>query len=215
MSYNRIFFDLDGTLADSKEGITNSISSALAHYGMTADDALLHKCIGPPLRESFIERFNFTEDNVHEVIHTFRKYYAKTGVFESSLYDGVREMLEALKAEGKELVLATSKEEDFALQILDNFKIAHLFSFVAGADLHSGRLSKGAVLQHIIANHKAESLERCIMVGDREHDVEGAHEIGIACGGVLYGYGSRQELQDAGADFIFDSVQDLKTWLLR
>lgn len=215
MFYNHIFFDLDGTLADSKEGITNSISSALAHYGITADDALLSKCIGPPLRESFTRFFNFTEDDVDEVIRLFRKYYAESGVFESSLYDGVREMLEALRAEGKELILATSKEEDFARQILDNFKITHLFSFVSGADLDSGRLSKGAVLRHVLDNHKIESLNRCVMVGDREHDVDGAHKIGITCASVLYGYGSKQELQEAGADFFIDSVDELKAWLTR
>ena len=215
MLFSRIFFDMDGTLVDSKPGIINSVVSALRDFGIQAAPEKLTKVVGPPLRYSFMTFFGFTEENVDQVIKVYRSYYSATGVFENSLYPGVVAMLEELDRAGKEIILATSKEEDYARQILNNYHMTQLFSFVGGADLASGRLSKAEVLRHICTAHKVTDMEPCVMVGDREHDVHGAHELGMQCAAVLYGYGSEQELRQAGAEYVLPSVSELKRWLLQ
>lgn len=213
--FDTVFFDLDGTLSDSMPGITNSVSWALSQYGIEVSPAALRMFVGPPLRESFQKYFTFNNDNVDEVIRLFRQRYGEKGVYELTLYPGVPEMLDRLERAGKRLIVASSKEEDYVRQILDDTGIARHFSFIAGADLETARLSKGEVLRHACAGAIVTDMRRSVMVGDREHDVYGAHETGMRCAAVLYGYGSRKELDAAGADFFFSSVTELADWLTR
>jgi len=213
MTFDTVFLDLDGTLSDSMPGITNSVSWALSQYGIDVAPKALRMFVGPPLRESFQKYFDFTDGNVDEVIRLFRQRYGEKGVYELTLYPGVPEMLNRLERAGKRLILASSKEEDYVCQILDDTGIARHFSCIAGADLKTSRLSKGEVLRHACREAAVTDMERSIMVGDREHDVHGAHETGMRCAAVLYGYGSREELGAAGADFFISTVAELADWL--
>lgn len=214
MPYKHIFLDMDGTLSDSKPGIINSYIYALDHYGIKAGAETLDKVIGPPLRDSFQRYFNFNESNVDEAIAKFRERYSVQGLLELDLYAGVPDMLKKLKDAGKNLYIASSKSEDYLYRILDRFNLSGLFTFISGADLATRRLSKTEVLLHACRAQNITVFEDCVMVGDREHDVHGAHDVGMPCIGVLYGYGSLDELQKAGADAIAHTVPDLEARLL-
>lgn len=216
MSFATIFFDLDGTIADTMPGITSSVSYALAQFGLSAPPEVLYKFVGPPLRESFQKFFpdRFNESNVDEVIAQFRVAYAEKGVHGFTLYPGMAELIADLFAAGKTLAVATSKAEVFARQILESKNLTKFFTVISGADYPSNRLSKTAVLQHALDNLPGVALENAILVGDREHDIFGAHALNIRCAAVLFGYGNREEFEKAGADYIFENVADLRANLI-
>ena len=186
-----LFFDLDGTVTDSKTGIIRSVQHALAHFNVSrADNDLLH-FIGPPLRDSFGKIFDGDTTKAELAVQKYREYYSVTGIFENALYDGIGDLLTELRSAGRVLSLATSKPEPFALRILEHFGIADLFDHVAGAELNGPRNSKSSVLRHACGLCGVEDMQQCLMVGDRKYDVLGAHAVGMPCAGVLYGYGSR------------------------
>lgn len=209
-----LFFDLDGTITDSQTGIIRSVQHALAHFGIVRPDAALLPFIGPPLRDSFGTIFPDDPAKADLAVRKYREYYAVTGIFENALYAGVADLLAALRREGRTVTLATSKPEPFALRILDHFGIAECFDHVAGAELTGPRNSKTDVLRHACELCGVTDMERCLMVGDRNYDVLGAHAVGMACVGVLYGYGSRGELEAAGADSLCPDVPALRRLLL-
>ena len=209
-----LFFDLDGTVTDSKTGIIRSVQHALAHFNVSrADDDLLH-FIGPPLRDSFGKIFDGDTAKAELAVQKYREYYSVTGIFENALYDGIGDLLADLSSAGRVLSLATSKPEPFALRILEHFGIAGLFDHVAGAELNGPRNSKSSVLRHACGLCGVEDMHQCLMVGDRKYDVLGAHAVGMPCAGVLYGYGSRHELEEAGAECLCDNVPSLRNLLL-
>ncbi|CAK7027552.1 MAG: 5'-nucleotidase [Desulfovibrio sp.] len=216
MPFSTVFLDLDGTIVDSMPGITNSVSYALKQFGIDAKPESLRKFVGPPLRESFQFYFpeTFNEDTVDAVIGHFRTRYADKGVHELTVYPGIPELIASLHDAAIPVALATSKAEYFAQQILEETNLARYFAFVAGADYSTNRLSKGDVLRHALANMPHTTPARSIMVGDREHDIFGAHEVSMPCAAVLYGYGNREEFENAGADHILKTVADLHAWLL-
>ena len=207
MAYNYILFDLDGTLTDPKEGITKAVAYALRHYGIEPPP-LDELCpfIGPPLADSFVEFYDFTPEKGREAVSVYREYFEPVGKFENLVYDGIEDMLRALKACGRKLIVATSKPEKFAVQILEHFGLAQYFDIIRGSLLNGQREKKSDVIQSILDEVGRGDI---IMVGDRRFDVEGAHACGIGCIGVLYGYGSREELEAAGADFIAEDVTQL------
>ena len=210
MMYDTVLFDLDGTLTDPGEGITNSVAYALSKYGIEVTDrSELYKFIGPPLRDSFMKYYGFPEDKALQAIEYYREYFRDTGIFENKVYEGVEDMLRQLHTMGKRLVLATSKPEEFALRILEHFGLRKYFTAVAGATMDSSRSKKGDVIAHAIS--LCESFDKCtaVMVGDREHDVIGAKENSLRCIGVLYGYGSEAELKNSGADYIAETPSDI------
>lgn len=211
--YQTIFFDMDGTLCDSKSGITSSIIHALATYGIHAEPAELEQYIGPPLKYTF-SRFGFEGDALAAVIARYRERYTSKGLYELSLYDGVPDMLGALRDAGKRLILATAKVEETAVKIARNTGIAQYFTDFAGADLAAGREEKADILHHALAKAGIAETKGCVMVGDRDHDVRGAHATGMPCVAVLYGYGGRAELEAAGADVFVESVSALCGTLL-
>jgi phosphoglycolate phosphatase len=216
MPFSSLFLDLDGTITDSMPGITNSVSHALGKFGITAAPGSLRKFVGPPLRESFRTYFpeTFDENNVDDVIAEFKVRYAEKGVHELSVYPGMPEFIADLRAAGKTIVLATSKAEHFARQILEEIGLSRFFTFISGADYPSNRLSKAEVLRHALQNLPEIATENALMVGDREHDIYGAHAVNMRCAAVLFGYGNRAEFEEAGADYILDSVADLRNKLL-
>lgn len=215
-----ILFDLDGTLTDPKEGITKSVQHALRAYGIEEPDLdKLCPFIGPPLADSFQEFYGFDEEKAREAIPVFHEYFVDRGIFENRVFPGIRALLSELKEAGCILAVATSKPELFAGQILDHFKLLEFFDLVGGADMEETRVRKGDVILYTLAQLEKLMGEpicrsRVLMVGDRMHDVIGAKEAGIACVGVLYGYGDREELTKAGADKLAESVPELHQFLL-
>lgn len=212
--YQTILFDLDGTLTDSGQGILNSVAYALEKMGIEEPDtANLNRFIGPPLYESFSRFYQLNPEDTQSAVDAFRVYFKEKGMFENQLYPGIIPLLEELRTAGKTLVIATSKPEIFAKQILEHFGIAHYFDVIAGASLDSSRISKADVIGYAI-NQLEAFPNNAVMIGDREHDIEGARSHQLPAIGVLYGYGSKQEFEKAGATMIVETVQDLKRFLL-
>ncbi|CYV63306.1 HAD family hydrolase [Streptococcus suis] len=212
--YQTILFDLDGTLTDSGQGILNSVAYALEKMGIEEPDtANLNRFIGPPLYESFSRFYQLNPEDTQSAVDTFRVYFKEKGMFENQLYPGIIPLLEELRTAGKTLVIATSKPEIFAKQILEHFGIAHYFDVIAGASLDSSRISKADVIGYAI-NQLEAFPKHAVMIGDREHDIEGARMHQLPAIGVLYGYGNKQEFEKAGATMIVETVQDLKRVLL-
>ncbi len=282
MDKDILLFDLDGTLTDPMVGITKSVQYALRHYGIIEEDLTrLIPFIGPPLRDSFQKYYGFSKEQASEGVLVYREYFSEKGIFENKEIPGIREMLEALNAQGKKLYVATSKPEVYAKKILEYFSLDHFFTFIGGADFGETRVNKADVIRYVLEKtglccpdkEEADRSERAelakntdtaeaaegtntaersktaegtntaerseaakgtntkekskpaegtdtskrtelrkkkiVMIGDREHDILGAKENGIQSVGVLFGYGSRRELEEAGADRIAETVEDL------
>lgn len=214
MEKQYILFDLDGTLTDPMIGITKSVQYALRAYGIEVE-RLEDLCpfIGPPLRDSFMKYYGFDPDQATEAIWKYREYFSVTGLYENKEYAGIKEMLSALQAAGKKLYVATSKPELFAKKILEHFQMAEYFTFIGGASMDEVRVKKGDVIRYVLEENQITDLCQVVMAGDREHDVIGAKEAGVESIGVLYGYGSREELEAAGADKIVSTVEELRNLL--
>lgn len=213
--FKYILFDLDGTLTDPALGITNSVQYALKKFGIEAKDRReLYKFIGPPLIESFMAYYGFDHEKAEKAVEYYREYYSVKGIFENSLYDGIEKMLAALKKSGKRVILATSKPEKFAKQILEFFEIDKYFDFVAGATMNETRSKKDEVIAYALEQCEISDSENAVMVGDRKYDIEGAHTFNIKGVGVLFGYGSKQELENAKADFLAEDIEKLCEILL-
>lgn len=208
--YKVVLFDLDGTLTDPGEGITNSVMYALKKYGIDVEDRrTLYKFIGPPLHESFENFYDFSEEEAQRAVSYYREYYSEKGIFENALYDGMKEVLEQLTKSGKQLMVATSKPEYFANQILEHFGIAEYFSFVAGANMDGSRTKKEDVIAYALQQCKQVDVSEILMIGDRKFDILGAKKFGIDSAGVLFGYGEKQELEDAGATYLIEKPKDI------
>ena len=205
-----LLFDLDGTLTDPFIGITRSVQHALKHYGIIENDlGRLAPFIGPPLVDSFRETYHFSEEQAKEAVNYYREYFAEKGWCENRVYPGIPELLKHLQEAGRKLYVATSKPTPFAKKILDYFNLSCYFERIEGASLDHTRTRKTEVMQYLLAQTGIPEKENAVMIGDRKFDVAGAHEVGMECIGVLYGYGSREELISAGADYIVPSVEAL------
>ncbi len=212
--YDILLFDLDGTLTDPGEGITNSVAYALKKRGIEVKDRKeLYPFIGPPLLDSFMRYFGFSEEEAEECVKDYRVYFSDRGIFENEVYPGVPKLLEALKEQGKTVVLATSKPEHFAKQILDHFDLAKYFDLAAGATMDKSRSKKGDVIAYALRSLGDPEKSCCLMIGDREQDITGAKQNGIASLGVLYGYGDRAEHEAAGADYIAETVEEILNFI--
>ena len=205
------FFDLDGTITNPGVGITSAVSYALNKYGIkVADRTTLYPFIGPPLIDSFMKYYDFSLEQSREAVTFYREYYSVTGLFENDIYDGVEDMLQELKKSGVFICLATSKPEEFAVRILEHYNLAKYFNLICGAAMDETRTKKAEVIRYAIdkidtLNNAPTDKSEIIMIGDREHDILGAKEVGLKSMGVLYGYGSNEELKAAGADIIVSS----------
>ncbi len=213
-TYTNIIFDLDGTLVDSVEGVTGSVRYALDKFGIKTGETELKSFIGPPLQCSFRERYGFNEEEVRQAIEWFRSDYREKGVYESSLYPFVQEMLDKLDRSGKRVFLATSKATCFAEIILCHLKIDHYFADVSGATLDGKRVEKKDVLAHLFEQNSFIDQSKTAMVGDREHDIVGARAFGLDSFAVTYGYGSEEELRQACPSYYAHSVLALTEMLL-
>lgn len=208
-----VLFDLDGTLTDPSTGITNSVMYALRHYGISAGRAELLRFIGPPLTDSFEEFYGFSHEQAVEAVGVYREYFRDKGIFENTVYPGVRALLAALNENGRTVIMATSKPEVFARRIADHFAMTPFFHVIAGSCLNGDRVRKGDVIAYALRQAGADPAD-AVMVGDREHDCIGARQCGIPVIGVLYGFGSRTELTAAGADTIAGDLRQLRRILL-
>ena len=213
MSYDFILFDLDGTLTDSAEGIVNSVVYALEQKGIPYESKQkLRRFVGPPLQVSFRDYCGLSEEETKDAVRVFREYFKEKGIYENSVYDGVPEMLSLLYKVGCKLAVATSKPEVFAKQILERFDLAKYFTVIAGASMEG--TDKPTVIRLALSRLCTEPSSRVLMVGDREHDILGAKEVGVSSLGVLYGYGSEEELKEAGADHIVGSPLEITSYCL-
>lgn len=214
-SYQTILFDLDGTLTDPLEGITKGAQYALKHYGIIVEDnTTLAPFIGPPLVDSFMEFYGFPREKALEACKYYREYFRDTGIFQNVPYSGIHSFLASLQKAGKRLFVASSKPEEFVRRILIHFELDSYFEFMGGSEMDGVRGKKAEVIQYVLETNRITDLSHVIMVGDRRHDVEGARECGLDCIGVLYGYGGREELTQAGAIALAADLDELQTLLL-
>lgn len=212
--YPHILLDLDGTLTRSDEGILSCVEHALAKMGRTPPPrAAMTGFMGPPLETSFRDICGLQDGEIDEAIVLYRERYATTGIFENELYEDIKELLDSLFTQGRGLHLATSKPLPYAKQILDHFGIFGYFTSLHGSSLDSRDQTKVRIIAETLA-YGAIPAAQAVMVGDRHHDIDGAKENGIASIGVLYGYGSIKEMEEAGADFIVPDVAALSRLLL-
>lgn len=212
--YDVILFDMDGTLTDSSPGIINSIIYALKKYNIRVENTdELRKFLGPPLHESFRDFYGFDEEKSMQAVMFYREYFSTKGLLENAVYDGIPALLEALKENGKRLIVATSKPQDFTDRIMDNFNLTKYFEFVAGSNMDGTRSKKAEVIEYALHSCKITDKSKAVMIGDRMHDVLGAKAVGIDSIGVEYGYGDFDELTAAGATYIVKTVEELKALL--
>ncbi|MCQ2577595.1 MAG: HAD family hydrolase [Treponema sp.] len=213
--YTHLFFDLDGTLTDPAPGITNAFIYAYKAFGMEVPPyEQLCTYIGPPLRYTFEKHFGFTGSMIDEGVKKYREYYSEKGLFENSVFPGIEDMLKKLKDKGIKLSVATSKPEHFSIRILEKFGIAKYFDFICGSNMDETRAKKSEIIAYALQQNGNPDPENVLMIGDRLHDVEGAKENGLKCAGVLFGYGTKEELENAGADYLCSSVDELSEFCL-
>ena len=205
-----IFLDLDGTITDSREGITKCFEYALNYFGITVENrADLEQFIGPPLEQSFREGFGFDEEKASLAVAKYRERFIPIGLYENLVYPGMEEALQKMKNAGKVLIVATSKPEHMAKKILAHFGLDTYLDDICGADDDKNRSKKDEVIRYALEKHNITKPDDVLMVGDRKFDVIGARKCGLKCMGVLYGFGDREELESAGAAYIAETVEDM------
>ena len=212
-SYDILLFDLDGTITDSTEGIVKCLENAIKQMGFELPEDT-NKFLVPPIRQSFSEFCGMNPQQIDEAVGIFRERYSKTGLYENQVYEGVSEMLEELKNSGKRIMVATSKPEVYAKRIFKRAGLDRYFEIVGGAELDGSRDYKHEVIEYVLAKAGITDRNRVLMIGDRRQDVIGAHKTGIKCLGILWGFGSREELEEAGADYITETPQTLVKMLI-
>lgn len=214
-NYSIILFDLDGTLTDSSQGIINAIVYALKKMGVNDYDmSLLKKFLGPPLHESFEKFFHFDKKESLQAVEYYREYFSTKGLFENEVYCGITDLLKTLKENGNTLILATSKPQPFTDRIMQHFDLEKYFDFIAGSNMDTTRSKKAEVIEYALSECNIIDKSSVIMVGDRAEDMIGAQTVGIDSIGVEYGYGTFDELKNAGATYIAKTVEELKSLLI-
>ena len=208
--YEVVLFDLDGTLTDSKVGITKSVQYALSKFDIQEDNLdNLEPFIGPPLSESFQTYYGFEPSQAQDAVDFYREYFSTSGMYENVVYPGIPDLLVDLKSKRKELIVATSKPTVFANQILNAFNLDQYFTAVVGSHLDGTRTSKTEIIAHALSALGSPSKNSAVMVGDREHDIIGAQGNAIDSIAVTYGYGSLSELQRANPTHLAHAVEDI------
>lgn len=201
--YDTYLFDLDGTIIDSSPGIVASVNYALNKFGiMEPKQEKLLRFIGPPLTESFQKYYNLSGEDSIQAVYYYRENYEAGGMFQCSVYEGLEDTLKALKEAKKKILVATSKPEVYARQILKHFSLDLYFDYIAGMELDGGRGTKAEVIAYGLESCKITDKSKILMIGDREHDIFGAKTMGVDSMGVLYGFGSLEEFKAAGATYI-------------
>ena len=209
----RIFlFDLDGTITDPKIGITTCVQYSLKFFGIKEENLDKLECfIGPPLHKSYQEYYGLSEEQSIIAVEKYRERYRDIGIFECTMYDGISEVLSNIKAQGGKIGLATSKPEEFAKRLLDHYDISRYFDCITGSMMDGRRTEKCQVIEEVFKRMGVvDNKEEVIMIGDRLHDVIGAKTMGIETIGVKYGYSVGDELNEAGAEYVVETVEELR-----
>ena len=209
MAIENIFFDLDGTLTDPREGITRAIKYSLEKLGKSipvTEDFLW--CIGPPLKESFKKILKSDGDTAEIALFFYREYFKERGKFENEVYTGIPLVLQRLNDLGLNLFVVTSKPYVYAVEIITYFSLGSFFKEVYGSLLSGELVDKGELISYALKKEKI-SAKNTLMVGDRKHDILGAKRKGVLSVGVTYGYGTEEELQNVSPDFIVDSPEEI------
>lgn len=215
MKANVVIFDLDGTLTDSASGIINSIKYALEKHGFNVpEEKELRKFVGPPLKEQFQKVFGLTDEEGEEMVASYREYYGTKGIYENRVYEGIVKMLSRLQDAGIRIMMATSKPEKYARMIAEHFDFAKYFEYVGGACMDGTRTDKYEVIEYVLDTCKVTDRDCVVMVGDRSHDMVGSKRAGLHSLGVLYGYGSREELEESGAELFAETPEEAADILL-
>ena len=218
MKYQYILFDLEGTITESAPGILNSVRYALKKMGFSIrDEEELLQFIGPPLVDSMKKYYGMNEEQAEQAVVFYREYFSQKGMFENSVYEGIEESLKILSESGKKLAIATSKPEVYSVRIVEHFGLADKFEKICGASMDKSRNEKAGVIRYTLEMLGIPDEEKAsvLMVGDRRHDIIGAKQNGLDSMGVLYGYGNRNELEEAGADYIAESAMDVAKIILQ
>ena len=209
--HKAVFFDLDGTLTDSGEGMINCATLALRHFGLPVPSREeMGVFVGPPLDQTFL-KFGVPADKTQEAIDVFRSRYLVVGKFENTPYPGIHQLLKTLKQQGHRLFVATSKPEETAIDILHKFELAEYFEVICGATLDGTRVHKADVIAYLLG--KIGAPETILMVGDTEFDVLGAAAHGIQTIGVSWGYGKVSAMEQAGAMAIANTMEELEQFI--
>lgn len=219
MRYQYLLFDLDGTITDPKVGITTCVQYALEHFGIhEPDNDKLEPFIGPPLQDSFEQFYHMDAETAKQAVAKYRERFQTVGLYENEIYDGMVDLLKTLKEGGCRLAVASSKPTVFVKKILEHFDVVQYFDVVVGSELDGSRAKKEEVVQEALRQLDPKgqvSSGQMVMIGDRYFDVQGAKAHHLDSIGVAYGYAAEGELQQAGATFVVDTVQQLKELLTR
>lgn len=207
--YDYILFDLDGTLTDSKPGIIECIAYALEKENVPYTNQILDIMVGPPFRVSMHDFLGLEMPEIEKLIGIYRGVYEEYGYKNCKVFEGVEQMLSALKNAGKVLGVATSKPIKFTQMIMRDFDLGKYFDYVAGASSDASKEAKSDVIQGALENLGVKDKSKVLMVGDRLYDIEGAHMQGIDCAAVLYGYGSKEEFEEYKAEYILAAPDDV------
>lgn len=214
MTYTNLLFDLDGTLTDPKIGITKSVQYALAKMNILVESLdELNKFIGPPLRVSFKDFYQFDDAQIEQAVDYYREYFSVTGLFENDVFPGIQEMLDRLKKDPQtRLFIATSKPEVYAARILDHFELTSYFEYICGSELDGARSAKAEIIGFLMDKYELTP-EKTVMIGDRKHDIIGAHHQKIASIAVGFGYGSEEELIGCEPTHYVRTIEELSDLL--
>ena len=219
MRYQYLLFDLDGTITDPKVGITTCVQYALEHFGIhEPDNDKLEPFIGPPLQDSFEQFYHMDAETAKQAVAKYRERFQTVGLYENEIYDGMADLLKTLKEGGCRLAEASSKPTVFVKKILEHFDVVQYFDVVVGSELDGSRAKKEEVVQEALRQLDPKgqvSSGQMVMIGDRYFDVQGAKAHHLDSIGVAYGYAAEGELEQAGATFVVDTVQQLKELLTR
>ena len=209
-----VLLDLDGTLINSEEGITKCVQYALRSFGIEETDLTKLRCfIGPPLEVMYREKYGFTQEQAWQGTLKYRERFDVKGIFECELYDGVEDALKKLKADGYIVALASSKPETACRRIIEHFHLTKYFDEIVGSTLDGSISSKGEVLEELYRRMPDVEKDEMCLVGDTKFDAIGAGNFGIDCIGVSYGFGTKEELEEAGAVTVCDSLGEVLTYL--
>ena len=212
MKYQYLFFDLDGTLTDSGEGIIRSVQYALHKLGIEEPDLLkLREFVGPPLVPTFMRCYGFSREKADQAVAAYRERYKTKGMYENAVYEGLPQVLEQLVSQGRILAVASSKPEPFVRQIMDHFDLSRYFTDMIGSTLDGRLTEKPEVIEETIRRLGLPDEKRgsVLMIGDRSYDIKGARQCHLDSLGVYYGFAEKGELEEAGADYIVQSVAEM------
>ena len=208
--YKYILFDLDGTLLNTYKGVSNGVRYTLEYYGLPIpEEKEMRKYLGPPLRDSFSRFASIPDEKLDEAIAKFREYYFDKGVLEYELFEDLKPSFAKLSEMGCKLAVATSKLEKGAFIILEDAGLIDEFDFICGSTQDESRSTKDQVVAHVIEHFGITDKSEVLMVGDRDNDITGAHKNGIKCCGFLSGFGSLEEMQEYGADYVIRYISEI------